>query len=82
MDITYAAKEACLSVAKPGDLAMLALKRLGRYLEAHQRMVLSLPFQTAGCIDVYSDTDWAGCFRSRKSASGGSMMIGAHMIKC
>jgi hypothetical protein len=37
--------------------------------------------QVAETIDVYSDTDWAGCTRTRKSTSGGCMMIGSHIIK-
>ena len=69
-------------MAKPTELAMQALKRLGRYLRAHPRMVFSLPYQTAECIDVYSDIDWAECFRTRKSTSGGCMMIGTHVTKC
>ena len=31
-------------------------------------------------MDVYSDTDWSGCVRMRKSSSG-DLMLGNHMIK-
>ena len=68
-------------MAKPTDLAMAALKRLGRYLRASPRMVFDMPFQDYEGIDVYSDTDWAGCLRTRKSTSGGCVMLGAHMTK-
>ena len=47
-------------MAKPTDVAMAALKRLGRYLKANPRMVFDMPFQTCDAIYVYSDTDWAG----------------------
>jgi hypothetical protein len=30
---------------------------------------------------VYVDTDWAGCARTRKSTSGGCVMLGGHMVK-
>ena len=30
-----------------------------------------LPFQQATHVDVYSDTDWAGCVKTRKSTGGG-----------
>ena len=30
---------------------------------------------------MYSDTDWSGCPRSRKSTSGGCIMIGSHCIR-
>ena len=32
-------------------------------------------------IDVYSDSDWAGCIRTRKSTSGGVMMLGNGVVK-
>ena len=38
-------------------------------------------WQVADHIDVYSDTDWAGCIRTRKSTSGGCVMLGSHLIK-
>ena len=57
VDIIYAAKEVCRFMSKPSNLAWAALKRLGRYLKAHPRMVFSMPFQRAEGIEVYSDTD-------------------------
>ena len=32
-------------------------------------------------LDVYTDSDWAVCRRSRKSTSGGAIMRGGHCIK-
>jgi hypothetical protein len=32
-------------------------------------------------VTVYSDTDWAGCPRTRKSTSGGCIMSGDHLLK-
>ncbi len=32
-------------------------------------------------IEVYTDTDWGGCPRTRKSTSGGCVMLGSHLIK-
>ena len=32
-------------------------------------------------IDCYSDTDWSGCGRTRKSTSGGCLMHGRHTLK-
>ena len=39
------------------------------------------PFQEAESIECYSDTDWAGCARTRKSTSGGFLMLGRHVLK-
>ena len=32
-------------------------------------------------IDVYTDTDWAGCPRTLKSTGGGCVLVGAHAVK-
>ena len=77
----FAAKEVCRFMAKPTDIAMTALKRLCRYLRARPRLVFTYPYQDAERLDVYSDTDWAGCVRTRKSTSGGCLLVGSHVIK-
>ena len=43
-EIVFSAKEIYSFMAKPTELAVQALKRLGRYLNSHPRMVFSLPF--------------------------------------
>ena len=80
-DIIFAAKEICRFMAKPTNVAMAAIKRLGRYLREHPRLVFRFDRQEAEGIDVYSDTDWAGCPRTRKSTSGGCLMVGGHVLK-
>ena len=80
-DIIYAAKEVCRFMSKPTDVAMMAIKRLGRYLKDHPRLVFRFERQEAESIEVYSDTDWAGCTRTRKSTSGGCLIVGTHVIK-
>ena len=37
--------------------------------------------QEASTVEVYSDTDWAGCPQTRKSTSGGGLLLGKHLIK-
>ena len=46
-------------------------------------MVFSYERQSADGIEVYADTDWAGCSctRTRKSTSGGCLVVGRHLIK-
>ena len=80
-DALFAAKEVCRYMAKPTTLAMTALKKLCRYLRTRQRLVLIYDYQSATHLDVYSDTDHAGCIRTRKSTSGGCLMVGRHIIK-
>ena len=38
----------------------------------HKRLVYKFPWQSATHIEVDSDTNWAGCPRTRKSTSGGA----------
>ncbi len=77
----FSAKEVCRWMAEPTEVSLAALKRLGRYIEGRRRLVYTYPWQAAGHIDAYSDTDWAGCPRTRKSTSGGCLMLGKHLIK-
>ena len=44
-------------------------------------MVFSYKWQSASVIEVYTDTDFAGCPRTRKSTSGGCVLLGSHTIK-
>ena len=37
--------------------------------------------EEAASIIVFSDTDFAGCRETRKSTSGGVMMLGSHLVK-
>ena len=80
-DCQSAAKEICRWMSSPTELAMTALKRLGRYLIGKPRLVFRYPYQDANAVDCYSDTDWAGCPRTRKSTSGGVILLGEHILK-
>ena len=77
----FAAKEICRWMSAPTTGSVAALKRFGRYLEGRRRVVYRYPWQTASCIDIYSDTNWAGCSKTRKSTSGGALVLGQHLIK-
>jgi hypothetical protein len=80
-DVQYSAKEVCRTMAKPTELGLAALKRLGRFLVGKPRLVYRYKWQHADHIDIYSDTDWGGCKRTRKSTSGGCVLLGDHLIK-
>ena len=80
-EVQFSAKEICRWMSAPTEGGVAALKRLGRYLEGHKRLVFRYPWQEAASLEVYSDTDWAGCVRTRKSTSGGCMMLGSHLLK-
>ena len=44
-------------------------------------MAFNMLFQQADSLEVYSDTDWAGCQRTGMSTSGGCVLIGWHVNK-
>ncbi len=81
VDCQFAAKEICRCMASPSQASWNALKRLCRYLVGLPRMIYIFKWQTVDTIEVYTDTDWAGCPRTRKSTSGGCIMVGSHTVK-
>ena len=81
-DIQFASRELCRWMASPATLGRQGLKRLGRYFEGHRRLIFEYAFQSAEKVYFYSDTDWAGCIKTRKSTSGGCLMVGSHLFKC
>ena len=80
-DCAFAAKEVCRWMSSPTELGLQDLKRMARFLVGKPRLVWHYHWQDVSHYDVYSDTDWAGCPRTRKSTSGGCVMVGTHLIK-
>ena len=81
IDLQFACKEVCRWMAKPTEHAWKALKRICRYLNGAPRLVYEYVQQSVSSVDVYTDTDWAGCPKTRKSTSGGCVMFGKHAVK-
>ena len=67
-------------MANPSEASWSSLKRLGRYLSGLPRLVYVYHQQSVDTIDCYTDTDWAGCPRTRKSTSGGCLLLGSHTV--
>ena len=58
------------------------LKRIGKYLKGKPRLIWRYCWQAPVTeVDITSDANWAGCRREQKSTSGGTIMLGAHMIR-
>ncbi len=81
LDRHYACNEVRRWMAHPSEASWAALKRLGRYLAGLPRLVYMYREQEVDWLDAYTDTDWAGCPRTRKSTNGGCLLLGAHTIK-
>lgn len=81
-EIQCSVKEVCRGMANPTEDDLVQLKRIARYLKGAPRAGYAWPFQAPqGVLRVYSDSDWAGCERTRKSTQGGLVMYGKHCIK-
>ena len=81
-DVRFAVKELARRMAKPRNVDMKQLTHFGRYLLGKPRVVTQYKYQKNWKIlDVWSDTDHAGCLETRKSTTGGIVMFGNHVIK-
>jgi hypothetical protein len=81
LDVQFACKEVCRWMSRPTSHAWEALKRVCRFLNGAPRLVYEFRQQSVSHVDVYTDTDWAGCPKTRKSTSGGCVMLGHHAVK-
>ena len=81
VDLAYSAKELCRRMAVPRQSDITSLRRLAKYLLGSPRLVQRYPWQRKSDFDVFVDTDFAGCPRTRRSTSGGVCLRGGHAIK-
>lgn len=83
-DTQFAVKEICGHMAVPTQAGVRKLKHLAPYLLKYPEVEFHYPWlhvEAAGAIDVYTDSDWAGCRATRKSTSGGLVMLGGGVLK-
>ena len=81
-EVAFAAKELCRRMCEPRRRDKAALQRLCRYLLGAPRMVYRYRPAPAGQpLQVFADTDFAGCVHTRRSTSGGCASQGGHLLK-
>ena len=79
--VAFACKEVSRTMSNPyvGDEAKL--KRIIRFLKKEPVFVYDYPWQEQPPeLTGFTDSDWAGCRRSRKSTSGGMIFHGTHLV--
>jgi hypothetical protein len=80
--VQYSSKECCRKMAKPMESDFGRVKKLIRFMMGQGTVVWEYPWQEFdGVVKVYTDSDWAGCLRTRRSTSGGLAMLGRHPLK-
>ena len=80
-DLSFSAKEVSRGMANPTQGDLVRLKRVIRYLLGSPRVINTFRWQDpVTALTVYSDSDWAGYAKTRKSSSGGMILRGGHLI--
>ena len=80
-DLGYATKELARGMAKPSEADLFKLKRAVWYLRDHRRGVQLFKWQKRPTqLVCETDSDWAGCTKTRRSTSGGILFHGSHPI--
>jgi hypothetical protein len=82
-DIRFAVKELCREMSCPNRRGLRALKRLCRYLKGVPRLVQKVLIADRGdhVVEIYVDSDFAGCQRTRRSTCGGCAMWNGICLK-
>ncbi|CAK0843605.1 unnamed protein product [Prorocentrum cordatum] len=79
--VQFTAKECARGMQKPTERHLRLLKRAGRFLIGAPRAIWKWGRQRAPAVmDIYSDTDWAGCPITRRSTSSVVIKHGQHLI--
>lgn len=80
-DLGFASKVCAKGMAKPTFGDVVRLKRVLRYLKGTPRMFICYKRRDPPeVVTSFGDSDWAGCWVTRKSTSGGALFLGDHII--
>ena len=81
-DVAFAVKELARNMSKPRKGEWVRVTRLGRYLVGKPRLQQWFAWQGIPMgLGTYTDADWACCRETRKSTTGGVIMLGSHALK-
>ena len=82
VDLMFSVKEIARHMSSPRRSHWALLDRLARFVVGHGRLVTWMRYQPeVEQLTTWTDSDWAGCHRTRRSTSGGIVLRGGHFIK-
>ena len=80
-ELQFAVKELARRMQQPNTKNMQALKRLVRFLKGSPRCLVVYNRQAEQpIVDVFSDSDWTGCAKTRRATSSSYVMLGGHFL--
>ena len=80
-ELQFAVKDLARRMQQPNTKNTQALKRLVRFLKGSPRCLVVYGRQAEqSIVDVFSDSDSAGCARTRRSTSSSYVMLGGHLL--
>ena len=80
-DLNVAGRVLAMQMAKPMVGDEVLVKRVLRYLKGNPRSVYVYSYcSDPGNLVLYTDSDWGGCKKTRRSTSGGVLFHGPHLI--
>ena len=86
-DLQYSDKEIARKMCAPDEDDWNKLKRLASYLRGKPRLVSvfkfvrTAPKEKRALLEIYTDSDWAGCKRTRRSTTGGCALFNGCLVK-
>ena len=80
-DLSFASRVASSHMSNPMEGDEHVVKRIIRYLKGKPRVAIRYEFQEdPNTLTVFTDSDWAGDEKTRRSTSGGVVCRGSHTI--
>ena len=81
-ELQFPAKELSKEMSRPTVGSWARLKKTVRFLVGRRRVVWRFVWQEeVASVQVFADSDWGGDRQSRKSTSGGTILMGGHCLR-
>nr|GEU82580.1 putative ribonuclease H-like domain-containing protein [Tanacetum cinerariifolium] len=79
-DIMFAVSACSRNQVTPTTLNLEAVKKIFKYLKGQPKLGLWYPKELPLVLEAYSDSDYAGANKDRKSTTGGCQFLGGRLI--